>query len=703
MIPFPPDIRLRLDALFDADGPITRLGLGKRTSQQQMFDVLCSAWSQNKGAMIEAPTGTGKTFGYLLPSLEYLRFARQAVDEGEPQPRIVISTATKGLQDQLGQKDFPALRKIYPEINTFVWKGASNYLCLNRLRRFLRKPKPLSPQAMDAAQRLWDMRERLMAEKLGMRENIPLLIPDELWNEVCGATPCCGLQEKDALTCFKRTAFAQAKNSHILCVNHSFLAHLGLYADMLHPAAPKPDSLRLIVDEGHELLHQLRGALNKDFNLSTLFKSINQLQMEEKKIPLKNDLQRLVDAFTYLLEDEPLHVRAHHTEVVNYLTQMGVLMIRLGEELKKDYEFYAKNDFLLDERDKKELVANYTSIYRNAFMLLTHLKDFPPDRMLEVVKTHASVSSKEHVKISLTPFNYEQELNHLYSFTGLPPIYTSATLLAGSRAQNLRRLCLNPESVEVATLNGEFDYHSTVKAFYFPNMEDPATPPTLARWLKAFLPLSQGNALILFTNYQTLNETFELTQEWGEAMGFRMLRQESSVSVQELTESMKRNHNTVIFGNSAFWTGIDIKGVNLSSLIITKLPFHTVDNFANAYSEYLSSQKIDPFKEWMLPDMLTKLRQGIGRLKRDEQDKGLLFILDPRFVHSNYHYQILGRIPRFNWQQILTPADLPPVEETAKWLGVTAPSEQAAPGFKEPDMVIQPPAAAPAVDEDLPF
>jgi ATP-dependent DNA helicase DinG len=155
--------------------------------------------------------------------------------------------------------------------------------------------------------------------------------------------------------------------------------------------------------------------------------------------------------------------------------------------------------------------------------------------------------------------------------------------------------------------------------------------------------------------------------------GYELLMPSDSQTPSELGRQMKQRHNCILFGLRSLWTGIDIKGKNLSSVIVTRLPFDPPDSYAEAYGNYLREKGDHPFWEWALPEMINRFRQGIGRLKRDNKDRGLVFILDPRFVTARYKPHLIARLPLMEWKQIRTPADLPG-PEIAEWLGVVAPN-----------------------------
>jgi ATP-dependent DNA helicase DinG len=662
---FPPDAKLRIAKLFSSSGMLYKsYGMHPRQSQLNMVNTICNAWVQNKGTLVEAATGTGKTFGYLLPAAEFIVHRR--VHEGTP--RVVISTASKNLQDQLSIKDLPIIQAIYPDIKFFDWKGATNYLCVNRLHKIItKKSGSVNPEVLLEAHKLWQYKAELSHLPSGRRDDLPIPISDSLWFEICGAAPCCTSQ--GGFTCYKRNAYFKAKEADILVLNHTFLAYMALYADMLHPSRPAPEDTLLIFDEGHEITNQVRNAINHDFNVNFLFSVIKRMD-HPKKEGYHHQLQGICDAFAPHLGEEPVKISPQTKLLVSLLTNLGVLMNEMATTLQGMQKNQGKHEMFTTEEDMDQSKEAYASLFRNSALLLDYITKFPADRMLELTTDPAN---PRRVRISFFPFTYANELQHIYAFSTLPPVITSATLLGGDSSQLLKRYALPENAVTVSRVTGEFNYEDTVRGFCFPEFPNVSDPHLVAHWLKHILPMSHGNALVLFTNYSVMNEAFLQVSTWGQQRGYNMLLQESQQPIQDLIKSMRTTENTVLFGNAALWTGIDIKGTHLSSLIITKLPFMPLNNFAEAYSAYLSLQGGHPFYDWMLPEMIIRFRQGIGRLKRDELDKGLLFILDPRLVKAKYKNSVIGRLPIMDWHQIYSEKDLPSADQTANWLNVSPP------------------------------
>lgn len=660
----PIDILLRLENLFSEKGLLAeKYSFQRRKSQAQMHQILYDAFSLGKGAFLEAPTGTGKTFGYLFPACEYISFMKTKGTN----LKVVISTASKSLQDQLLFKDFTLLKEVYPNIKSAVWKGANNYLCMNRFESLLTKEKG---RLLGEARMLYDYKDELNKMQYGLRDELPIKITDELWFSISGQSPCCNT--KDEHICYKRKAFLEAKDSDILCINHTLLTFMALYAQLVHPSRPKPDDLLLIVDEAHELIPQIQGAINKNFSLFVIKNLINQITGPEKA-SLLGKFEIVLGRLLKSIPIDAIEVTPKTPVLVETLTDLASIMYKTASALKADYEALVKNDFILDDKEKQEARATYSSLLTNAQHLNEFLTTFPADQMLEVAKDLSKKSATSQIRINFFPFTFDQELDHIYSFSSFPPIFTSATLFNTSKNHLLRKYNLNEEQMIIKQISAEFDYLTTIKGYCFPNIDDPTNPSVLTEWLKPCIDMTHGNALILFTNTLIMKETFFLMRHWGDKKGYNMMIQgQDGDSIQKLIQKLQTQHNSVLFGVASLWTGNDIKGANLSNLIITKLPFRAQDNFAQSFSRFLAEQGLNPFYDWVLPEMISTFRQGLGRLKRDETDKGLVFILDPRFIKARYKPYLVGRLPLLTWHQIHSLEDFPK-EDLTSWLNVYKP------------------------------
>ena len=267
------------------------------------------------------------------------------------------------------------------------------------------------------------------------------------------------------------------------------------------------------------------------------------------------------------------------------------------------------------------------------------------------------------------PFEFTPELQGIYRLCEAPPIFTSATLVPIGAKEAMERLQVTPENVSVKIIQQGYDYLNTVKG-YIPKLKDARDPEELAKWLRPIIELTLGNTLVLFTSYKTMFETADKLGDLQEK-GYTFCIQEPSLNSNELITKYKKSTRSVLFGNVALWSGIDIKGSKLSNLVITKLPFHNVDEYTKAYSEYLEEKGESPFYKYMLPEMLDRFKQGLGRLKRDAADKGLIWLLDPKISTASYRAYVIDKLPVMKWKVLKSPKEIPEPEPIRKWLGIS--------------------------------
>ena len=665
-----------ISSWFQKDGLLMDLGCIPRPSQQLMVDYVTGVLDSGKSLLCEAPTGVGKTYSYLFPL-----GAVVASQKHTSNPiRVVISTSTKSLQKQLSTKDFPAFNKVFPNVETHVWMGASNYLCGVRIDKALQKTK-LNKDVRHELKALKQAYQDLRKLPNGWREELPFEISDQTWDEVCGETrPCCMPDDIKGTGkfCHKRAAFHKALSSDILCLNHSLLCNLSLYVGNIHPQVSDPQQLILVVDEAHDLEDNLRRCLNQSFSFHSLRRHIQKVSNAIDETALLHELNNIRDDMLIELGEEPVVIESASTPLGCILTDLGVFIKKLSRQILDASTTIIRSGTPLGDDDMREIQGIVKGLSQQSKDLLGHLSALDESKLLEVSRPYGNANKAADPIITFSTFNLEDKLSCIWAKTRLN-ILTSATLFNADEASTSEEYRL-PEA-ETVVIPPNFSYGKAIKSYYIKSPRDKKllTSEELADWLKPALDASAGNALVLFTSYKSMNESHTLLQSWAAHKGYKILMQSRGVTPGDLVDEMKDNHNRVIFGTSSFWTGIDIKGANLSNVIITKLPFRLLDNYTKRFSKYLEKMGKNPFASWSVPDMITKTRQGIGRLIRDDHDKGLLIMLDPRFSNSNYGHILRDKIyagedhkTTLEWQPLSKPSDLAALDLSG-WLGVTRP------------------------------
>lgn len=666
-----------ISSWFQSGGRLMQLGCTPRPSQQMMVDYVTTALDEEKSLLCEAPTGVGKTYSYLFPLAAIVSDSKRTT---KPMA-LVVSTSTKGLQRQLKAKDFPAVGNIFPNLKHHVWMGASNYICGVRLKKAATKHK-LDHEVRAEIDYLNSVFNQIKALEHGWREELPIPVSDKTWEEICGETkPCCqatATKTGDAF-CHKRRAFMKATQSDILCVNHSLLCNLALHTESIHPGIKDPERLFLVIDEAHDLEENLRRCLNQNFNIGQLRKNTRKITNAELEVKMQEELSEIRRDLLDLTPEEPTLIEASSDTLCQPLTALSKYMQRLALEILDDTEHAKKAGTSLNEEDLKEVQAIVTGLNNNSQVLQGFVEDPHSGAMLEISKP--TFSKNPEPSIQFCPFTLDKELDMLWKLSKLQ-ILTSATLFNATEEGTKEQYRLTDANSIVIPPN--FEYGKIIKAYAVQIDSKKALDTTeLVKWLKPAIEMSAGHSLVLFTSYKAMNDAYGTMRDWATTKGFNLIVQSKATPPAQLIETMTKVKNTVIFGTNTLWTGVDIKGSNLSSVIITKLPFKMPDNYVKCYSKYLEEKKINAFYSWSVPDMVNKTRQGIGRLIRDETDRGLLFMLDPRFLSTKYGQTARNRIyidehgkTTVDWIKVSDPRDLIQDASTKKWLGVSDPFYQ---------------------------
>jgi ATP-dependent DNA helicase DinG len=686
-----------ISSWFEAGGKLMSFGCTPRPSQQLMVDYICQAVAEEKPLICEAPTGVGKTFSYLFPLAKVVQESQKT----EEPFKVVISTATKNLQRQLKEKDFVTLSKVFPKLRTFVWMGAGNYLCGVRLRAALRKRK-LPESVREEIANLNAIYSQLKKLPNGWRDELPFPIQDETWNLICGDSPCCYAKDVQdgELFCYKRRAFAEAKRADILCVNHTFMATMAIHAEIIHPGSKR---VLLVIDEAHEFEDSVRRSLNQDFSINSLRRAaglINNVKVQEE---LQEQLSSIKKDLLDNTPEEPIIISTATPQLTYPLTLMGKVMNTIVNTLVTEAESQVSAGAAISEEDLADLSKTVKRIHEHGEVLRNFLSKLPEDAMMEVSKPKTKTKEANPI-ITYYPFHLENEYQKIWALNKVQ-ILTSATIFnTANLGKTAAAFGFNPENTLTALIPHTFDYKNCVRAFSIAAGKSALEAEDLTKFLKPILDLSAGNALVLFTNYHALNICHASLEEWAKNRGYNLLAQGKSGEPSELVEQMKQVPNTIIFGTNSFWAGVDIPGQNLCNVVITKLPFRLPDNFVKGYSEFIQKNGGNAFQDWSIPDMINKCRQGSGRLIRSEKDRGLLFVLDPRFQGTSYGYalqrllfpQEKGRSV-VSWNIFSNANELPEPESFDSWLGITRPEENQAAGSAEdfPEDIL--------ADENIPF
>ncbi len=615
-----------LNDVFGRDGSLAGLldGYAPRATQIEMAEVIGDAIANGENLIAEAGTGTGKTFAYLAP----------AILSGK---KVVISTGTKNLQDQLFNKDLPLIRKVItvPFIAALL-KGRSNYLCRYRLQNAWESTLGFGKEEAAALQKIKSWGNRTQTGDI--TDMAEVSESSAVWYMATSTTDnCLGQDCPDYKDCFLMKARKQAQEADLLVVNHHLLCadwsiRDGGFGELL------PKAEVIIVDEAHQLAETAGNFLGMHISGKQLIDLANDAMMEYYKDA--TDLPALRSACEDLeRETKDLRLafgmelkRGEWKEVTaNAKIQTGLtaLQTKLGDLRKQ---------LLLASVKTKELDL----CYQRAEDLSAQLHDLIEDNSGKWIRWYET--HRKSFTLSRSPFDVAKEFQAFMQAHPATWIFTSATLSVAKRfdhfADNLGLGAVTSHHWE-----SPFDF-AKQSLFYhpkgLPKPDDPNFIPAIVEYVIPVIAASRGRAFFLFTSHRALKQAAELLEH---RIDYPLLIQGSKPKNQ-LLERFKRLGNAVLLGTASFWEGVDVRGEALSCVIIDKLPFASPgDPLLKARLEAISATGGNAFFQHQIPAAVTALRQGIGRLIRDETDRGVLMVCDPRLLKRSYGQLFLDSVP----------------------------------------------------------
>lgn len=676
---------------FSKEGMLSQIfkGFEYRKEQLVMAQTIEKGVNSNTPVVVEAGTGTGKTLAYLIPTIEW------AIKN---EKKIIISTNTINLQEQLLSKDIPVVKKVIgKDFKYILVKGRGNYLCN---RKYFNLKMRNSEQLDLSDSQKGDLKRVLKwaeTTETGDKSELLFEVDRNVWellyseSDMCAGNKCPYKNE-----CFFLKSREEKQGADVLITNHHlYFADLAIRKeigfDTDYSILPEYDLV--VFDEAHNIEHVARDyfsyqaseyafkrAMGKIYNKSKNKGGLPIVADYLKKSPMINNqaiisqtVEEIKEMHRELLEKGNQYF-GHLKDIMNQ-GKAGVFTLRIKKAQMKEHPFFAgvsnyKDPFiksylkyvketrkfikkLEDVKDDAGLIGdldrylNKLDVFFENFKFIDKFDDEDFIYWIES-KVKGKVSN---VKLVATPLTIDKELQenlyaHLQNI-----VFTSATIAIEENFDYFKNSIGLDENTIDKVIHSPFDYDNQMTVYVPMDMLNPSDRnfnDDVVEFLRAKIVATEGKTFILFTSYQALNYVYYSLRDTLEKNGLDIFVQ-GTLPRTHLLDMFKKSNNPVLFGTDSFWEGVDIKGEKLSNVIIIKLPFKVpTDPVTEAIIENITKQNKNSFMEYQIPEAVIKFKQGIGRLIRSKKDKGTITILDNRVITKRYGSYFMNSIPTKN-------------------------------------------------------
>ena len=676
-----------------------------RPQQQTMMAAVARAFNHNGVAVIEAPTGVGKTFAYLVPAVEWALRNRE---------RVVISTRTINLQEQIVFKDVPVLQKCMKEPFTAVLvKGRSNYLCRRKLARALSEATLFQDDPIQAG--ITALGEWVENTPDGSLSDLAFVPGRDLWERVCAeADACGGMRCPTNKTCFVTKARREVAKANLIIANHHILfSDVNVKKEMgdFSSLAVLPAYHRVIFDEAHSIEDSATEYFGAKATRSGALILLGRFQRSEHghergllptiKARLAKEVcgvalqtrEDVIDAIDNGMLTSIAVVREAITVAFDALASCAAQKCgKIGRDIK-----WRLTPEVLADPDLREIhnvyvlpaVEEIRACIKHCMALLEKLKRIKPEpedveqpfqgemselsayatRLEALAGILSEVTSAELEANTVRWIEIDAEKSHMVRIVRCPldvgrclsewvygnldtVVMTSATLSVQRSFDYLfERIGLNhvsPDRIETAILDTPFNYQEQAMlcvAHDIANPDDKTFLEETVECIKAILAITRGHALLLFTSFYALDFTFRRLEPVLDKMGIVALKQGGATRTQ-LLDRFRNDLSSVLFATDSFWEGVDVVGKALQCVIVLKLPFRVpTEPIQQARAESIEAGGGNSFMAYTVPQAVIKFRQGFGRLIRHRSDRGVVVVLDRRVLTKYYGKVFLESLP----------------------------------------------------------